>query len=78
MTKLLESISCNKGILIVTGLMGLSMQTLRKQDWTEFSWRDKVYNAKFSLEIRLDHGFAMEYTHIHSLYLFEHYCHYCR
>ena len=46
--------------LIVTGLMGLSIQTLIKQEWTEFSWRNNGYNAKFSVETRLKHGFAIE------------------
>ena len=42
--------SCNKGDYIVTGLMFLSMQTLKKQDWTELSWQDYVYNAKFCVK----------------------------
>ena len=46
----------------VTRLMGLSMQTLQKQDWTEFPWRNNVHNAKFSIETRLEHGFAIEYV----------------
>ena len=35
----LISMKCSftKGCLIVTGLMGLSMDTLRKQNWTESS-----------------------------------------
>ena len=42
--------------------MGVSMQTPRKQHWTEFSWRNNVYNATFSVKTRLQHGVAMEYT----------------
>ena len=38
--------SLNKGCFIVAGLMGLGMETLRKQDWTEFSWHNNGYNAK--------------------------------
>ena len=37
-------------LFIASRLMGLSMQALNKQEWTEFSWRNNVYNAKFSLE----------------------------
>ena len=47
-------------LFIVTGLMGLSMQTLKKQEWTEISRRNNVYNSKFSVETRLEHGFAIE------------------
>ena len=68
--------SCNKGLFIVTGLMGLSMKTLIKHDWTECSLRNNVYNAKYSIEARLEHGFAIEYTYFLWLYLFAHYCHY--
>ena len=49
-------------LFIVTSLKGLSMHTLQKKEWTEFSWRHNVYNAKFSVESRLEHGFAIEYT----------------
>ena len=47
---------------IVTGLMGLSMLTVKKLEWKELSLRANVYNVKFSLEKRLQHGFAIEYT----------------
>ena len=57
--------SFNKGCFIVAGLMGLSIETLRKQDCTEFSWHKNVYNAKFSLKTRLEHGYAVEYTYFH-------------
>ena len=40
----------------------LSMQTLRKQDWAEFSWRQNVYNAKFRVETSLEHGFPIDNT----------------
>ena len=56
--------SCNKGVFSVTALMGLSIQTLNKQNWTEFSWRKNVYNVyKFSVNTRLEHGFSIEYTY---------------
>ena len=32
------------------GLMGLSIEALKKQEWTEVFWLDKVYNAKVNLE----------------------------
>ena len=68
--------SCNKGVIILHCLMGLSMKTLIKHDWTEWSLRNNVYNAKYSVKARLEHGFAIEYTYFLWLYLFAHYCHY--
>ena len=56
-------LSFNKGIVSIIGLMGLSMQARRKQEWTELLWRSNVYNAKFSLKSRLEHGGAIEYTY---------------
>ena len=53
--------SCTKGFVIVAGLMGLSMQTLKKQDWTELSWRNNVHNAKVNIGTHVEHGFAIEY-----------------
>ena len=50
--------SCNKGFFIVAGLMGLSMQTLKKQELTQLSLRNNVYNAKLSVKTRLEHGFC--------------------
>ena len=55
-------LSCNKGFLTLTDLMGLSMQTRKKQHWTQLSLRNNMYNAKFSVTTRLEHGFAIEYT----------------
>ena len=51
-------------LLVVTGMIGLSMQKLKKQEWTEVSWLKNVYNSKFSIKIRLEHGFAIEYTYL--------------
>ena len=53
------------GCFSLTGLKGLSMQTLKKQDWTEVSWRHNVDNAKFTLKTRLENGFGIEYTYFH-------------
>ena len=33
------------------------MQTLKKQHWTEVSWRNNVYNIKFSVKTSLDHAY---------------------
>ena len=49
-------------LFIVTGLMGLSMQTLKRQEWTEFSWRNNGYSATINAKTRLEHGFAKEYN----------------
>ena len=40
------------------------MQTLKKQDWTEVSWRNNGYTTKFSVETRLKHAFPIESTHV--------------
>ena len=42
--------SCNKGCFIVTVLMGLSMQTLKKQECTELLGQKCVYKVKFSVK----------------------------
>ena len=55
--------SCNKCVDIGTGLMGLSIQTLKKQNWIEFSWRTTVYIAKFNVKPRLEHEFPIEWTY---------------
>ena len=54
------NISRIKGIVIVNVLMALCMEALNTQHWTEVSWRNNVYNAKFSLKTRLEHGFAID------------------
>ena len=45
------------------GLSSLSMKTLKSHDWMELSWENNVYNTEFSVETRLEHGYAIEYTH---------------
>ena len=40
--------------------MGLCMQTLKKQDFTEVSWRNNVYIAKLSVQTRLDNAVPIE------------------
>ena len=42
---------------------GLKYATLKKQEWTEVSTRNDVYNTKFSVETRLEHGFGIENTY---------------
>ena len=39
--------------------MLLGMQTLKKQDWTEFSWRNNVNDAKLNVIIRLDNAYPI-------------------
>ena len=39
--------------------MGLTVETLTTQDWTNLSWQNNGYNTKFSLKTRLEHGFAI-------------------
>ena len=41
------------------------MQTLKTQDWTEVSWRNTVYNAKFSVQPCLEHVYPIEGTYFH-------------
>ena len=48
-----------QGCFTVTVLIGLSMQTLRKHHWTEFSWRNNGYNATFIVKTLVEHGFAI-------------------
>ena len=38
------------------------MQILKKQNWTELSRRNIVYNATLSIQKRLERGFAIECT----------------
>ena len=45
------------------GLSGLSVKTLKNHKWIELSWANNVYNTEFSVEIRLEHGFAIEDTY---------------
>jgi len=47
--------------------MGLSMQTMTKQEWTEFSWRNNGYNDKFRVDTRLEHGFAIDFAYIQTV-----------
>ena len=45
------------------GLSGLSMKKLKNHKRIELSWANIVYNTEFSVEIRLEHGFAIENTY---------------
>jgi len=40
------------------------MQTMKQQEWIEFSWRINGYKAKFNVKSPLEHGFATEYTYL--------------
>ena len=44
------------------GLSCLSVKTVKNHERMEFSWANNVYNTEFSVEIRLEHGFAIETT----------------
>ena len=48
---------------IITGLMELRIQTLKKQEWTDISWRNNVYNDEFRVDTRLEHGFTIDYAY---------------
>ena len=50
-------------VFIVTGLIGLSMHTLKKQEWTKVSKQNNVYNAKFSVKTHLEDGLAIQDTY---------------
>ena len=45
------------------GLSCLSVKTLKNHERMELSWANNVYNTEFSVEIRLEHGFAIK-THV--------------
>ena len=45
------------------GLSCLSVKTLKNHERIELSWANNVYNTEFSVEIRLEHGFAIENTY---------------
>ena len=59
--------SCIKWYLIVHGLKSLSVQTLKTQDLAEVSWQNNVYNAKFNVNIRLEHAYPIEWPYVHWL-----------
>ena len=61
------TLSFTIGWFNLTGIIGLCMQPVKKQDWTECSLRNNVYIAMLSLKTRLEHGFAIEYTYFHWL-----------
>ena len=42
----------------------------------ELSWANNVYNTEFSVETRLEHGFAIDYTYFLWKWRFVHYFHY--
>ena len=42
------------------GLSVLSVKTVKNHERIELSWANNVYTTDFSIEIRLEHGFAIE------------------
>ena len=45
------------------GLSCLSVKTVKNHERMELSWANNGYNTEFSIEIRLEHGFAIENTY---------------
>ena len=45
------------------GLSCLSVKTVRNHERMELSWAKNIYTTEFSVETRLEHGFAIENTH---------------
>ena len=45
------------------GLSCLSVKTLKNHERMELSWANNAYNTEISVEIRLEHGFAIENTY---------------
>ena len=58
------------------GLSCLSVKTLKNNERMELSWANNVYNTEFSVETRLEHGFAIKYTYLLWKWRFAHYFHY--
>ena len=46
------------------GLSCLSVKTEKNHERLELSWANNIYNTEFSVETRLEHGFAIENTYI--------------
>ena len=55
--------SGTKCFFIVDSRIVLGIQTLKTQNWTEVSWRNNVYYAKFIEKTRLDNDFPIERTY---------------
>ena len=45
------------------GLSCLSVKTVKNHERMELSWANNVYKTEFSVEIRLEQGFAIENTY---------------
>ena len=41
------------------GLSSVRMKTLKNHERMDVSWANHVYNTEFSVENRLEHGFAI-------------------
>ena len=50
-------------LVTAMGLSCLSVKTVKNHERMELSWANNVYNTEFSVEIRLEHGFAIENTY---------------
>ena len=58
------------------GLSCLCEKTLKNHYRMELSWANNVYNTEFSVENRLEHGFAIDNTYFLWKWRFAHYFHY--
>ena len=45
------------------GVSYLTVKTVKNHERMELSWASNVYKTEFSVEIRLEHGFAIENTY---------------
>ena len=59
--------SYNNAYFIENGVMGLGMEMLKKQEWTEFSRWTSAYISTFSVETPLNHGGAIDYLYFQYL-----------
>ena len=53
-----------ESLFTAMGLSCLSVKTLKNHERMELSWANNVYNTEFSVETRLEHGFAIKYTYL--------------
>ena len=58
-----HQIFLQQGCLYCNWPNGPQYANTEKQDWTEESLRNNVYNATFSRKTRLEHGFTIKYTY---------------
>ena len=62
-SSIFSKFSSNDRLFTAMGLSCLSKKTLESHERMELSWANNVFNTDFSVEIRLEHGFAIENTY---------------